>query len=91
MDDVKYKICQLEQFRRFEGTCKRCGECCGSQDDPCANLAKDISDGKYYCKIYKNRLGPQKTRSGSIFNCIPIREIIKMGVLRQNCAYREVL
>ena len=90
MDEQKYDISQKEKFERFEGTCKRCGECCGSQDgDPCVNLTKDIT-GRYYCKIYEDRFGPQKTASGKIFNCIPIGDVMKHGLLRPNCAYNEI-
>ena len=91
MDNLRYEIYQEEQFQRFEGICKRCGECCGSQDgDPCVNLARDTITGRYYCRDYENRLAPQKTASDRIFNCVAIRNIIKLGLLRPNCAYNRV-
>jgi len=82
-----YETYKKEQFLRFEGVCKRCGECCGSQDgDPCMNLGKDAHD-KYYCIVYDDRLGPQRTKSGKIFNCVLIRNLKAQGYLRLNCAY----
>lgn len=87
-DGLKYEIYQKDKFQAFEGTCMRCGECCGSKDgDPCANLVKDDAATIYYCKACKDRLGPQKTVSGKIFNCISIRDIVKMDLLRPNCTY----
>lgn len=74
----------------FESVCKRCGECCGLVDgDPCVNLKK-YKEGAYYCTVYDERLGIQKTVSGKIFNCVYIREIIKHGCLRPNCAYNDL-
>jgi len=91
MDELQYEIYQKEEFRRFEDICKRCGECCGSQDgDPCLNLAKDEATGKYYCKVYENRLGPQRTVSGRVFNCVSISDVMKQGHLRPNCAYNTI-
>lgn len=90
MDDLIYEIYQKEQLQEFEDICKRCGECCGSQDgDPCVNLAKDETIGKYYCKVYENRFGPQMTIGGKIFNCVPAREVIRRGRLKPNCAYNS--
>jgi len=91
MDDRRYEDRQKERFERYEGACKRCGECCGSADgDPCANLSKDIATGKYFCKAYNDRLGPQRTVSGRIFNCAPIRDIMRQSLLRPNCAYNNI-
>jgi hypothetical protein len=70
----------------FEKLCKRCGACCGALDDPCANLVK-MPDGKFICKDYDSRLGPQKTVSGVTFNCVSIREHIKRSTLRPGCGY----
>jgi len=92
MDDQRYKAHQKEQFRKFEGLCRCCGECCGSQDgEACANLALDQATGRYYCKDYENRLGPQKTTGGRYFNCVLIRDIAKHRHLRPNCAYNKIL
>ncbi|MDP3790034.1 MAG: hypothetical protein Q8R48_06510 [Candidatus Omnitrophota bacterium] len=78
---------QEEQFREYEGRCLRCGECCGvNGTDPCANLIKQ-SDGKYYCSVYENRLGPQKTVSGNVFNCVTIRDVVRFGVSYRSCPY----
>ena len=73
----------------FEDICAKCGICCGAIDtDPCVNLKKnDLA--KYYCQTYANRLGPQKTLSGKTFTCITIRELIKQGALRLECAYNN--
>lgn len=91
MDSLKYEIHEKEQLRRFEDICKRCGECCGSRDgNPCTNLAQDAATEKYYCKIYEDRLGPQRTASGRVFNCISIGDIKKLGHLRPSCAYNKM-
>ena len=86
MDSKKYEKSMLEGEGKFESLCKRCGECCGCLDDPCQNLVK-VEAGKYYCKDYENRLGRQRTLSGQVFSCVPIREHIKNGTLRAVCAY----
>jgi len=91
MSTLQYCTYQEKKYQDYESLCKRCGECCGSQDgDPCVNLSK-ASMGKFYCRIYENRFGPQKTVKGKVFNCVPIREIIKQGYLRQGCAYKRYL
>ncbi|MFH1799149.1 MAG: hypothetical protein ABH844_07440 [Candidatus Omnitrophota bacterium] len=87
MDLKKYSQYTKEKENKFEAVCARCGQCCGALDDPCQNLAKDES-GRYFCKDYKNRLGPQKTASGNFFNCVPIREHISHSTLRPACAYK---
>jgi uncharacterized cysteine cluster protein YcgN (CxxCxxCC family) len=89
MDSNRYSEYASGKEEEFESICKRCGECCGSLDDPCRNLAK-MDNGTYFCKDYSNRLGPQKTVSGKYFNCIPIREYISRDTLRPNCAYRKL-
>lgn len=90
-DDLLYEKYEKERLQRFEGICKRCGECCGSRDgDPCANLAEDEAAGRYYCRSYEDRLGPQETVGGRIFNCISIRDAIKQNQLRANCAYNSI-
>ena len=87
-ENIRYENYHALALERFESACRRCGECCGSLDgDPCVNLGKN-SDGTCYCKDYENRLGPQRTRSGKIFECVPIRQIMKEGHLRPNCSYR---
>ena len=86
----EYIAYQEEKFRRYESICKRCGACCGAIDgDPCKNLGRD-SNGRYYCKVYENRFGPQQTISGKWFNCTPIREVIAHEGARPGCAYRRL-
>ena len=88
MDKEIYNNILLEKDDEFEAICKRCGACCGAFDDSCSNLER-LEDGKYSCKDYANRLGPQVTVSGNNgFNCVSIREHIKAGSLRACCAYR---
>lgn len=91
MENEECTLYQEEQFERYESICARCGACCGAEDgDQCVNLAK-AEDGKYFCKVYENRLGPQRTISGKSFHCIPIREVIMNTGDRSNCAYRRIL
>lgn len=90
MDKLIYLRHQKRLYEDFESACKRCGECCGSEDgDPCLNMVKE-TDGRCYCRTYPNRLGPQKTASGKTFECITIREIAKNGLLRPNCTYKDL-
>jgi len=92
MDNERYQRYQQGKFEYFEHVCSHCGECCGSQDgDPCENLRRDSVTGRYFCSVYDTRLGPQKTVSGRFFNCVPIRDIIRQGLLRPGCAYNNVL
>jgi len=73
----------------FEALCKRCGSCCGAFDgDPCEHLTRK-PNGEYFCPIYDCRFGPQKTKKGNEFDCVPIRELIKEGALRVECAYNN--
>lgn len=89
MDEEKYNLYQKERFEFYENACRRCGVCCGAEDgDPCANLVEN-KDGKYFCRVYKNRLGAQKTASGKAFHCTPIKEIITHFGARPNCAYAK--
>lgn len=86
---TEYNLYQEEQFRDYESICRRCGACCGAEDgDPCVNLVEN-GDGTYFCKVYENRFGEQKTISGKIFHCIPIDDVIRNGGGRPNCAYRR--
>jgi hypothetical protein len=87
MDAIRYASETARKANEFESICRRCGACCGSEDgDPCRNLVKD-KNGRYECRIYQNRLGPQETVSGKIFKCVEIREMIARGCVRENCAY----
>ncbi len=87
MDNVLYLQKQKYKQEAYEAMCTRCGTCCGALNgDPCVNLAAD-SNNKYYCKIYENRLGKQKTLSGKEFHCIPIRLLRGSGTKFANCPY----
>ncbi|UCD15996.1 MAG: hypothetical protein JSV34_02790 [Candidatus Omnitrophota bacterium] len=71
----------IRRYLRFkeeewENLCIRCGGCCGAFDDPCLHLKKNKS-GKYYCEIYRKRLGLRKTVKGEEFDCVPVKEIIR--------------
>jgi hypothetical protein len=85
-EDRKYEDYLSAAEAEFEAICSRCGACCGAFDDPCSNLYKS-NDGKYLCKSYSARLGPQVTVSGHPFNCVPIRQHIAAATLRPGCAY----
>ena len=86
MDDIRYLSKQEEECAVFEALCKRCGVCCGRDDEPCANLAAD-ERGNYYCRVYKNRMGPQVTIKGCAFNCVPIQEVLKFSLPCDGCGY----
>ncbi len=88
MNSKTYDGYLREKDKTFEVLCRRCGDCCGANDDPCRNLAK-LDDGTFACGDYENRLGFQKTVSGKEFNCVFIREHIANGSLRANCAYQN--
>ncbi len=90
MDSERYEKYSSEKESAFEALCKRCGECCGASGDPCVNLARR-DDGTFFCRDYEGRLGPQVTVSGKKFHCIPIRDYINHGTLKDNCAYRVKL
>jgi hypothetical protein len=60
----------------WEDLCIRCGGCCGAFDDPCKHLKKERG-GSYFCNIYASRLGVRQTVGGEIFNCVPVKEIIR--------------
>lgn len=88
MENDTYQQKQKEQFTQYESLCKRCGACCGAFDgDPCVNLIKD-KEGRCFCKEYDSRLGPQRTASGKVFNCVMIRDnISKYGFYYPGCGY----
>jgi hypothetical protein len=63
MDDSNYEKYCIDAQKNYEDICVQCGICCGANDDdPCEHLEK-IGPKKYFCKIYENRLGPQRTVS----------------------------
>lgn len=86
MDSKNYESRLKDLEDRYEGICKRCGECCGAKDDPCIHLKPD-GGGGYCCDTYETRFGPQKTLSGKSFNCVTLRENIKNGWHNPRCAY----
>lgn len=89
MDSNRYQEHLLSKDEEFENICKRCGKCCGRDDDPCEHLR--ISDnGECYCDIYERRFGLRRTTGGNTFECVPIKEHIKEGTLRYSCAYWRI-
>ena len=89
MDKLKYSEKLKDTLDKYEGLCCHCGSCCGSTDgDHCIHLTKK-SDNKYYCKVYKNRIGMQVTVSGTQFACIPIRDFLKFNPPYPKCAYSK--
>ena len=71
-----------------ENKCSRCGKCCGLDNDPCSNLVS-AGNGSHICKNYSGRLGSQVTASGKLFNCVEIRELVRMDALPIECSYRR--
>ncbi len=70
-----YQQWQKDRHEEWEAKCGRCGACCGAFDgDPCVHLQKDGTH--YYCDVYENRFGPQKTVSGRDINCVHIRSVL---------------
>jgi len=88
---INYDKYQEEKFKKWEDACKCCGACCGTVDgDPCLHLIKQ-NNGKHFCEIYNARLGMRKTRSGKIFRCVEIRDIInKHWPGSNNCVYKII-
>ncbi|MDD5495776.1 MAG: hypothetical protein PHP46_01590 [Candidatus Omnitrophica bacterium] len=85
-DELLYIRKQEEAELTHEALCHRCGFCCGAKNDPCLNLAEDAS-GRYYCKVYDNRIGSQKTVSGKSFSCVPIRDVLTYFTPNPDCGY----
>ncbi len=88
MDTKSYEKYLKEESVKYESLCLRCGECCGINNDPCANLIIE-EGGRCACRVYESRLGPQKTVSGKGFTCVPIKENIRRGDCDPNCVYIE--
>lgn len=86
MDDIEYAKNREEREAELEALCKRCGVCCGRDDEPCSNLAAD-EKRNYYCRAYETRLGPQVTVNGCAFVCVPIKEVLKYSLPCQGCGY----
>ncbi len=86
MDDKLYNKKLEEKHLAEEAKCIRCGECCGASTDPCQNLSKDAF-GHYFCVAYDSRLGPQKTISGKVFNCVEIKDVLRKAKPYPGCGY----
>jgi len=86
MDNIAYQKYLKDKDAENDSICKRCGVCCGANNDPCINLARN-KDGSYRCLVYNDRLGLQKTVGGNIFICARIRDNIKKGFVYPGCAY----
>lgn len=65
--------------------CKRCGDCCWLNGQPCENLKR--KGNRFFCKIYGRHEGIRKTVIGEEFNCILIKEAIKKGFFSSRCGY----
>lgn len=80
-----------EKEKFWENLCIRCGGCCGSFDDPCKHLKKDMAS-QWYCDIYNRRFGIRESISGEKFSCVPVKEILdtywKNDYL---CPYKKIL
>ena len=86
MNRTAYESHLKETFIKYDSICRRCGKCCGTDNDPCVNLTLE-ENGKYKCLVYENRLGPQKTISKKFFTCVPIKDNIRTGFSNLTCAY----
>ncbi len=73
-----------------ENICRHCGVCCGAEDDPCEHLER-LADGKYFCRIYRERFGWRRTVGGNQFRCIPIRQALFYPRIQGRCAYAATL
>ncbi|MCM8814021.1 MAG: hypothetical protein NC924_08850 [Candidatus Omnitrophica bacterium] len=85
---LRYQTVLRQQQAAAEARCRRCGICCGANDDPCVHLRRQ-DDGQSWCDIYPRRLGTHTTRSGARFRCVEIRALPQgfwPGAL--HCAYR---
>jgi hypothetical protein len=89
MDELEYLKKQDEGLADYEALCSQCGECCGAlSEDPCSQLIR-LEDGRYICKTYSSRLGPQITVSGHVFTCVTIRDVHRHGVSYSSCGYNK--
>jgi len=75
---------------QFEQICKRCGSCCGIENDPCEELVK-LDGAMCVCRDYEHRIGLHKTVSGKTFHCIPITELLHGQALPPHCAYLKLI
>jgi len=90
LDDTSYEAYLRMSSEAYEQRCRRCGACCGAfESDPCSRLKKS-DDGHYLCSDYENRAGMQKTISGRVFMCVPVRKILfESWSGSWNCAYKK--
>ncbi|MCA9393409.1 MAG: hypothetical protein KC900_04325 [Candidatus Omnitrophica bacterium] len=74
--ESSYLKWRVDQERKWEALCSRCGACCGAAEgDPCEHLQVDGS-GRYCCAVYQNRFGWHQTVNGEPLRCVPIRDIL---------------
>jgi len=90
LDQVRYQERQEKEAQDWEARCHSCGMCCGVKDkDPCEELVLQKS-GKYSCKVYSNRFGLHKTKSGRVFSCVPLRDILHQSWPGdEQCSYKN--
>lgn len=90
-DNQKYERYQRQSIIDWERVCLNCGACCGAfEKDPCQHLNKGKEN--YYCDIYENRFGEQRTITGKKFTCVPIRDILhKDWSGKKACGYIKKL
>lgn len=62
------------QEKEFETRCRRCGACCGAEEDPCEHL-QAVSSSSYTCDIYQQRFGAHRAKSGKELRCVELRDI----------------
>ena len=87
MSEMSQYMLSLENNdARHEQMCRRCGICCGLNNDPCENLVK-VNDSTFICRDYDNRFGKHQTVSGREFTCVSIRDLMKKGATPITCAY----
>lgn len=92
MTKREFDLIQEEKYKEEEALCKRCGACCGVLDgNPCSHLIS-TGDGKYACSIYEKRFGLRRTKKGTFFLCVPIRNVLHNSWTGSwNCAYKKLL
>jgi uncharacterized cysteine cluster protein YcgN (CxxCxxCC family) len=90
MEITAYDLYLAAKEKEYESLCLMCGKCCGSLNDPCEHLEK-TGPASYRCRIYNNRLGQHKTIRGNVFNCVPIKELLKKSAMPPDCAYAKTI
>ncbi len=88
--ELEYTQYLKEKEQEWEKLCLNCGACCGAYDDPCRHLEKNKKTNRFFCKIYSQRLGIQKTVSGELFKCVPIKKLLPENWKNSRfCAYKK--